>query len=490
RPGPAMGRVGLKATAKGGMDTVALDADAALAGGAFRLAGKIDTPATAPKFDLTLALQHPDLVRFVSAFDPGFAPANRQLGNLKIDAALRGDADNLAIEGLEGNVGPTTLSGKGTYRAAEPRPALDLALIAGTIPLGDFLGRKPVPGGQATSPRAPGSAPSPAPGVPAQGASAGGQGDGQAAGTDAGGSARWSREPVDLGALGLVDANIDLGAEAVIYDTYRVDNPKILAVLKDRVLDIRQVSGRMFEGGFAATGVVDGSDVPAFRTSVQVDKAKIRKPFFGSESFDIQAGDLSQSLTLAARGRSEYDMIRTLNGSGNLSVTDGTISGIDLAQISQSLRGDNAFANIAGLIGAIQGAIGGGKTTAVKSFAGSYTVKDGVVETTDLALVSDQSDAKAAGTVNLPAWNMDMAADITLNKLKDNPTFRVRATGAPDRPNYNFDVGSLARQAVGQGVDKLLEKVLPGGRSGEGAPTDGKPDPADAIRGLLRGLGR
>lgn len=494
KPGPAIGRAALKATAKGDMNAVNLDADASLAGGSFKFGGRIDTPTTAPKFDLALALQHPDFVRFVKAFDPGFAPGKANMGSLKIEAALKGDDKNLAIDPLKGNVGPTTLSGKGSYRNAEPRPVLDLALTAGEIPLGDFLGRKQTSSrsGGSSAPQRSGSSGG-SPGSSQGGStpsSSGGQGGGEAPAQ--GGSGRWSREPIDTAALGIMDANIDVGAEAVIYDNYRVDNPKIVAVLKDKVLDIREVTGRMFEGGFAMKGVVDGSGVPAMRASVQIDDAKVKKPFFGNDSFDIQSGNLTQSLMLAARGNSEYDMIRTLNGNGTLKVTNGTVTGIDLATINEKLKGGNVFSDIGGLLSAIQGAIGSGKTTAVDSLSATYTVKDGVVQTNDLALVSAHANASASGNVNLPSWNMDFWTDVTLNKLKDNPKFRFRTYGPIDKPNYNFDVASLAGSAVSKGVNKLLEKVIPGAKEGGGdsGGDQQQQNPADAIKNLLKGFGR
>lgn len=478
KPGPAVGRAALKLSAKGGLDTVALDADTLLAGGAFRLSGKIDSPADKPKFDLTLALSHPDLVAFVRAFDPGFDPANPRLGSLKLDAALKGDETNLAIQGLKGNVGPTTLSGSGSYRDATPRPVLDLALVSGTIPISDFLGRKK------PAAASPGGTAVPA-GLPASGTAE--TGGGKAASGE-----RWSREPIDVAALGLVDANVDLGAEALLYENIRVDRPKIVAVLKDKVLTVQKVSGKMFDGGFEAKGQIDGRGVPAATASVTIDKANVGKALFQAAAFDIANGTLTYGMDLTATGKSQYDMVKSLDGAGKINVADGVVKGFDLRAVSDSLKNKK---DVAGMLGLFSSAMGGGSTK-FTSLGGTFSVKKGIVRTSDLKLVADAGAGSASGFVDLPAWNMDMQSEFKLTEHPRAPAFRVRAVGPPDDPRRLFDFKELQAWILQEGVGGLLKDLIPGAKKGgtqndQQQPQDKKQvNPADVLKGLLKGLGR
>ena len=491
KAGPAMGKAGLKLKAKGGLDRVSLDADADLAGGAFKLKGTVDSPADAPKLDLGFDLGHPDFVRLVRAFDPAFSPANPKLGALKLHAALKGDEKALAISDLKGNVGPTAISGTGSWRQAEPRPVLDLALASGVIPLSDFLPASPA----AASPRPQAPAAAPASGSAGSGGKTGGE--------------RWSREPIDTAPLGMLDANIDLGAEALLYKTFRVDKPKILAVLKDKVLDVKQVSGKMFDGGFEMKGTLDGRSVPAMTTTLQIDKANVGKALFQAAAFDIASGTLTYGMNLQSKGRSQYEMIKALNGGGSIDVANGEVKGFDLKSVSDSLKNKK---DVAGILSILGSAMGGG-TTKFTKLAGTFAIKDGVMRTNDLKIAADAGAGTTVGFVDLPNWNMDMQAEFRLTEHPRAPAIRARAVGAPDDPRRIFDFNEIQKWLLQEGVGGLIQKFLPGAKSGSGSSSSSgatsgtsssgsssgttqqqeKPkeiNPTDVLKGLLKGLGR
>ena len=109
-------------------------------------------------------------------------------------AKLRGTGRDLSIRNLTGNMGATKISGSGTYVDKSPRPSVKLALKSSAIPLSDYL--------EASSESSP-------PSKSARGQSSTGR---QPASQP---DSRWSRETIDTGAFGLVDADIDLGADAL-----------------------------------------------------------------------------------------------------------------------------------------------------------------------------------------------------------------------------------------------------------------------------------
>ena len=480
KPGPAVGRVGLKLNLKGDGSAVVLDANGGVAGGAFKVGGTIGTPLAAPKFDISADMQHPDLVRFVRVFDPGFKPANPRLGGVNMAVKLAGSEDAIAITGLTGKIGPTSVSGQGSYQSAKAgaaRPDVKLSLVTSTIPLSDFLEAPPSGGSiqQGTGQQATGGRPA---GVSSAGSGAGGFPAGQ----------RWSSEPINTDALGLVDANIDLRAEAVLYKTFRIDQPKIVAVLKDKVLDVQRVAGTMFDGGFEMRGKVDGRGVPVATTSLTITKANVGKALFQAAAFDIATGVLSFGMDLSARGRSQLDMISALSGKGNVDVVDGVVKGFDLKRVSDNLKNIN---QLAGLLGVLSSAMDGGQTK-FSSLKGTFEIANGTITTNDLQLVADAGAGSARGFVDLPRWNMDMNADFRLTEHASAPPFRVRAVGPPDNPRRLFDFQALQAWVLQQGVGSLIQKLVPGANNGNGAQQQKQqqPKPEDLIRGLLKGLGR
>lgn len=477
KPGPAVGRVGLKMTLKGDARAIALNANAGVAGGSVKVAGTVGTPLESPKLAIAADVKHPNLVRFVRAFDPGFKPANPRLGGLSIAVKLTGTEDDLKITDLAGKFGPTSFNGKGSYRSAKSgaaRPDVNLSLVTSAIPLSDFLEAPPRAGQPGSSARRPqGSATRPA-----------------ASQTSAG--QRWSSEPIDTAAFGLVDANIDLRAEALLYQTFRVDQPKIIAVLKDKVLDVRRVAGTMFDGGFEMRGKVDGRGVPAASTSLTITKANVGKALFQAAEFDIATGILSFGMDLSARGASQRDMIKALSGKGKIDVVDGVVKGFDLKRASENLKNVN---QLAGLLGVLASAMEGGETK-FSSLKGTFEVTKGIMVTNDLQLIADAGAGNAKGYVDLPKWNMDMYADFRLTEHSTAPPFRVRANGPPDSPRRIFDFQALQAWVLQRGVGGLIQNLLPGINNSGGSQQrqqqqqQQQPKPEDIIRGLLKGFGR
>lgn len=476
KPGPAVGRVGLKMTLKGGERAVVLDMKAGVAGGAFKIAGTIGTPLGLPQIDLAADVSHPDLVRFVRAFDPGFKPANPRLGGLSMAVKLTGTEENLAIGGLSGKIGPTSVSGQGRYRAARTgaaRPDVKLSLVTSAIPLSDFLEAPPQRTGKQRN-RTPQGGP-------------GNRTRARTSATTVPPGQRWSTDTFDTDALGLVDADIDLRAEAVLYQTFRIDQPKIVAVLKDKVLDVQRVAGTMFDGGFEMRGKVDGRGLPAISTSVTITKANVGKALFQAAEFDIATGILSFGMDLSARGRSQFDMVKALAGQGKIDVVDGIVKGFDLKRASENLKNIN---QLAGLLGVLSSSMEGGETR-FSSLKGTFEVTKGIIITNDLELVADAGAGNARGFVNLPKWHMDMFADFRLTEHSSAPPFRVRAVGPPDNPRRLIDFQALQAWVLQRGVGGLIQNLVPGAnKNGGSQQQQQQPKPEDIIRGLLKGFAR
>lgn len=480
RPGPKAGPVTVRARLKGDTNAVDVDATTGLNGGTLKVAGKVDGLATTPRMNLGVDLNQPDFVRFVRTFEPGYAPSKRKLGSLRLSARLQGTDRDLAIRNLTGNVGPAKISGTGSYIDRAPRPAVNLALKSSAIPLSDFL-----------------EAPAGTKNARATGAGRAGAASGRAPKP----GQRWSREKIDTAALGLIDAEIDLGADALLYKSYRVDQPKILASLKNRVLDIRQIAGRMFDGSFEMKARMDGRKTPDLRATIKVADARVDNAFFAGDAFDVEAGNLTHDLAITSRGNSQYDLIRGLNGNGSLTVTDGVVRGFDLQALTRSLRGAD-LRNLLNLVPAALASIGKTRKTRFSSLKGTIQIANGVVSTRDALLTSDGGDISAAGTVNLPAWDMNMIADIRPRKVREIPKLRVTLTGPPDQPNPKFNFDELTKDAITRGIGGLLRKVLPGAKSDTNSESGSqeqqqqpqqpqRSDPAqELIKNIFKGFGR
>ena len=71
--------------------------------------------------------------------------------------------------------------------------------------------------------------------------------------------------------------------------------------------------------------------------------------------------------------------------------------------------------------------------------------------------MSDGGDISAAGTVNLPGWDMNMIADIRPRKVR-NTQFEGHSdrSARSTEPRFNFD--ELTKDAITQGIGGLLKR--------------------------------
>ena len=488
----------LKVSAKGDMDNVALETEIGALDASLKVAGTVLKPMDAPKFDLNVDFRHPDFVRLVRNFDPAFNPANPRSGAVALTAGIEGDEESIKVDRLKGAIGAASVSGTGSYRASEPRPELKLSLLAGTVALDDFLGRS----------------------EEAPGAKGGSSGKPRPGGAPPAGDGRWSRTPINLDGLGLFDGDIDFRADALVRDDLRVEKVSVGAAVKDKVLIVERLSGSVFDGSFELKGVLDAREVPAAQASIVADRMK------PDATEDAAIGTVSLNAELATRGRSQFDMIKALGGRAKVGIEGGTVKGFDILRIGELLRDPEGVLKL-------PEALGSASRTEFGALDGTFAVDNGVVRTSDLKLIADAGTGSAKGSFDLSAWMLDVAVELRLLGQAILPPLGIRITGPPDRLQAVPDIRSLedwwpvrgleglidgitrvpggAKLPVPGAPGELLKGILdtvrdekpPPGRTEQSERTDDPPDreqarkprageidPAELLKGLLRGLER
>ncbi len=410
------GEAGLDLVLESGAEGVGIRSETTLLGGSLRLAGRVRGPLRDPEFDVAADLRHPDLGLLVESLVPGWKAGDP--GAASLGAAFRGNADGFEIEEMSGRIGGVEIAGEGSYRSASPRPRAELTLSAGVIVLGEA-------------------------------AEAGG-------GSDAG-NARWSREVFRHGLPGGFDARIRLDAEALLHGSLRLDRPRVVAGIADGALSIESATGTMSGGEFRLSGVVEGGDVPAARISAALGGAGLSGPFPEPEEFGVSGRALDLTLDLEARGRSEAEIVRSLSGSGELSVRDGLIAGFDLGGIAGMLEDPDGPAVPEA---AIETALGSG-TTAFSSLGGSFAVRNGVFRFDGLGLEAPAATARVAGVLDLPLWRADLESEFRLRRPAGAPAFTMRLRGPPDGLRRVPDFKDLQVWALARGLDGMLRTPEP-----------------------------
>ncbi|PCJ59400.1 MAG: hypothetical protein COA65_06475 [Rhodospirillaceae bacterium] len=474
-PPPAAEKLGattLKARLTGGLNRLKITADLGVAKGFVRVSGDVGNLLEAPDFNLHLAVEHKNLVSLLQVFD--YRPKSAKLGALSLKARMEGTAASVAFSGIDGRIGPVKIAGKMGARLDGPRPVITARLEAGEIPVHRFL--------PAARTRAASSA------VPRKGGPAPRQGG-------KGSASHWSKAPLDLSGLRLVDATIDLSAAVLVYDNLRVKNPRLGVALKDGVLELSKLSGSLFGGTFDAMASLADHKPATVNGKLVVRGANIKKALFASSGFDLGDGNLDFDVDLKASGNSEHALVSALHGLADLRVKDGVAKGFDLDAVSARLNNLNSPAAFLGLL---DSALSGGETR-FQELRGKVRVANGIAKMEDMRMQAKSGTADLSGKVDLPNWNMDLRADFHLASEPGAPVFAMLLRGPLDAPHRRFDTKQFQNHLLKKGVGSLLKKILPFKKKTPEASTNGEteggketaplPDPEKIIKDLFKGFG-
>lgn len=472
----------------GDLNATTLNANIGVGPGKVLLDGDVAGLASGtPTGALSLDVSHPDMAAFVRTFANEYRPALAEPGPFALKARLDMQPDLVTLPNLEGRAGPVSYSGNARLATSGARPDLSAELNTSEIIVDWFL---PVPTNRAAS------------GGGAVGASAGG------GGSPGSGAARWSREPLDLSALQSADATIKLGAPAITYTNIRVDQPQLALTVKNGVLDLNQLSGQAFGGTFGMTAQVADRDVPTMAYALNVKGADAAKFLGGSSgggdkgvmsaldllfpisNVKLVSGTLGADLNVTARGRSEFEMISNLGGTGAVQFTNAVIDGVDVCRISNQLDNLNGLEGFLGLATSAQGG-----QTKLSSFDGRFDIANGVATLPQQQMSPDCATVSFAGTTNLPQWLIDVQARAAFPAHPEFPGVVVEQKGPLDAPNTRLvNVNQINEFIASKAVGTALRKFLPGATQQQQPAQQGGQSPApsqepvDQFKNLLEGL--
>jgi len=416
-------------------------------------------------------LRQPDLNRLPRALAIDYQPSGT-IGAVDIQASAVADASAVSLTDLEGKLGDVAVAGAAAVTLAGERPKIAADLITGALVVDPFLPAE----------RTAGLNPYVTPGdwrVPLKSDDVGSPLLHRAAV-----SQRWSREPVDLSALQALDATVKLRSDAITYQAYTVENADIQASLSGGVLTADRVAGALFGGPLVAAARVDATAAPRLSATVKLDGADVRRATIAATGKPIASGRMALNTELTTAGRSVVDWVSALNGSGSVALTQ-----IDVAAAARG----SALAPLLGLfqgLGQLGSVLAGGTSSKRADITGSYRITNGVARSNDLRLAYYLGNGAAAGTVDLPAWQLDVAGEVKLAQnvltgllgratggtVPDTVPFQIR--GPMDAPNVNIETKGLAAGGLPiPGLDKLgektglggvLDKLIPGVTGGSG----------------------
>ena len=299
---------------------------------------------------------------------------------------MTGGPAKVALSAIDGNIGATAIKGEATFDSSSAKPRLTAKLSTGEIVVDRFLpaqrAAEALPG-DGRPPIVPAAWLAPPNGrlanaiVPVAGEP-------------------WSREPLNLGALQALAADLTLNATALGYQGYRLEQADVAATLSGGNIRTERLQGKLFGGAFSGGVALESGNIPRLTSNLSLQGGNLAQLLATTGSADKATGTINAELAVVGSGASTAAIVSTLGGNGRFALngvdTTQTSRGSPLAGLFELLTGLNRFG----------GVLTGGKSDGRADLTGSFVVAKGVAHSEDIKLVSTLGNGTAKGDVDLP----------------------------------------------------------------------------------------
>ncbi|GGE47572.1 AsmA family protein [Actibacterium pelagium] len=255
-------------------------------------------------------------------------------------------------------------------------------------------------------------------------------------GSDGGGGEGWSTDPIDVSALGAMDADVSIVASSVDLGDTKLGRTNVLAKLTDRrlVLTLREV--RAYDGTITGEVVINGRGGLSVGGDLNVASLSTQSLLKDLADYDRLLGTGDFSFKFLGSGNSMKAIMNSLSGSGSLALGQGEIRGFDLAGMLRNF--DTSF-------------VGANNRTIYESIGASFSIKDGVLQNSDLSFLAPLLKAAGLGQIGIGSQTLNyQVAPTAFGGSGDGDGIKVplKITGTWANPKFNIDLEELARQRL------------------------------------------
>jgi AsmA protein len=427
---------------------------------AARLQFTLDTPALAARFDGSF-LTRPSLtgqgslsarahsIPSLLAWMREKPDAITGIGDGELTSHVDWKKDEIAFSNIRFGLEHASGQGQAIVGLGGKRPHVRAALALDNLDLNPFLSGVPGAGKAGGGP----SAPKP----------------GQEGASNTGNSAAPAAQPASPAAF---DADVNLNVSKIRVFHLDLGPSSIGLAFRDGVLNATLGDMELYGGHARGTLMVDAAKpVPVFGGNFTLDGVQAKPLLSDAAQFSLLEGQTQLALQINGTGSNADEIKSSLQGQGNIAVSDGAIDGIDITEMIETLG--------AGDIPELRQ--GPDAKTKFSELGGSFTIQNGIAETNDVTVKSPLLKIDATGTVNIAQSTIKMLANPEIvagaegqNGANDlaGLSVPVRIEGPLDRPTIKPDLkGVLANpDKVGKAVNqigKALQKKFKGKPVGE-----------------------
>ncbi|WP_447783217.1 AsmA family protein [Pseudomonas germanica] len=216
----------------------------------------------------------------------------------------------------------------------------------------------------------------------------------------------WSTErllPVER--LAKLDVDADLTFGQLTLDKLPIQNAALKATGQGGLLTLTNLSGELYNGGFAANGTLDvRPTAPVLNLQTKLNRVPVEKILESQGKNPPVKGLVTLTSNVTGSGNSQQALIDTLNGNASFVINNGVLLN---ANLEQQLCKGIATLNRKTLSGEPRG-----KDTPFQELKGNLTFRNGVASNPDLKVRIPGMTVNGDGDIDLRVLGMDYRVGI------------------------------------------------------------------------------
>ncbi|MCL9798488.1 AsmA family protein [Pseudomonas sp. AKS31] len=216
----------------------------------------------------------------------------------------------------------------------------------------------------------------------------------------------WSTErllPVER--LAKLDVDADLTFGQLTLDKLPIQNAALKATGQGGLLTLSNLSGELYNGGFAANGTLDvRPSAPVLNLQTKLNRVPVEKILESQGKNPPVKGLVTLTSNVTGSGNSQQALIDTLNGNASFVINNGVLLN---ANLEQQLCKGIATLNRKTLSGEPRG-----KDTPFQELKGNLTFRNGIASNPDLKVRIPGMTVNGDGDIDLRVLGMDYRVGI------------------------------------------------------------------------------
>lgn len=207
-----------------------------------------------------------------------------------------------------------------------------------------------------------------------------------------------SQAPIDFSLLRSINADLELTTHAVLVQRMRIDRSLVALVINDGYLASTLHNVTMYGGSARGRMEVDAREPDVkMMQDVALNGVDAQRFLSDSVNYDGIEGRAEMQINLRTQGRTQSELISSVDGQAHIEVVSGNLHGVDLGGVSRTIRN------------ALRGElIAPEARTPFNGFSATFAVADGVLASDNLSFNTPNLRIPGIGVIDIPGKRLDM----------------------------------------------------------------------------------